>query len=571
MSRMPRDGTSTSSGPGGDHAIPGAFSLIADRCESHGSPDHHARDPRRPGVGGSAGHGVGCRGGGRAPVRPAAGIVGAGVAAAGRGAGRAGRPVGPRLVGADTAFQDEAEYLWAGHLEWSHWLHGTVMPPFASYFSGAPVIYPPLGALADAVGGLAAARLLSLVFMLGSTVLLWAVAGRLFGRRAAFFSCALFALSGPVLHLGSFATYDAMSVFLLALAAWLVVSAPQAGEAAGRMALAGVVLALANATAYSCALFDPVVILLALLTAWPGGRPAGHPPGRRPAHRHRRAAHRRRAAGRDQLHQRDPPDHAGTGGRDRPGDSVLSNTWTWTGVILVLAVGAIIASAVTHGGARQTWLLAILAAAALAGPLEQANLHTLDALNKHIGLGLWFAAIAAGYTIDTFIAAARSPLPGLHHRRLRHRPDLPRLPRHHPVARLRHQLARLSQLHRDLPPPGRASSGPLLVEDPSIAEYYLPAGHDWQRWSSTRNIVLPSGASVAHPRARRRHRGRQSGHLRPLHQPALLQARRPQLRRHHRPRPQHPGRPHPGRLPGQLGGSLRHARHLHHLPIQATT
>src|SRR6202451_2178435 len=63
-----------------------------------------------------------------------------------------------RLFGVDTAFQDEAEYLWAGHLEWSHWLHGTVVPPFASYFSGAPVIYPPLGALAGAGGGLAGAR-----------------------------------------------------------------------------------------------------------------------------------------------------------------------------------------------------------------------------------------------------------------------------------------------------------------------------------------------------------------------------------------------------------------------------
>ena len=29
-----------------------------------------------------------------------------------------------RLLGADTAFQDEAAYLWAGHLEWAHWLHG---------------------------------------------------------------------------------------------------------------------------------------------------------------------------------------------------------------------------------------------------------------------------------------------------------------------------------------------------------------------------------------------------------------------------------------------------------------
>ena len=58
-----------------------------------------------------------------------------------------------RLVRADTAFEDEATYLWAGHLEWAHWLHGTSIPPFASYFSGAPVIYPPLGALADSAGG----------------------------------------------------------------------------------------------------------------------------------------------------------------------------------------------------------------------------------------------------------------------------------------------------------------------------------------------------------------------------------------------------------------------------------
>ena len=40
-------------------------------------------------------------------------------------------------------------------------------------------------------------------------------------------------------------------------------------------------------------------------------------------------------------------------------------------------------------------------------------------------------------------------------------------------------------------------TGHLLVEDPSIAEYYLPAGSQWQRWSSTRNIVLPSGTSTA--------------------------------------------------------------------------
>ena len=65
-----------------------------------------------------------------------------------------------RLVWSNTAFQDEALYLWAGHLEWSHWLYGAPMPAFQNYFSGAPVVYPTLGALADTYGGLASARLL---------------------------------------------------------------------------------------------------------------------------------------------------------------------------------------------------------------------------------------------------------------------------------------------------------------------------------------------------------------------------------------------------------------------------
>ena len=104
--------------------------------------------------------------------------------------------------------------------------------------------------------------------------------GRLFGRRAAFFAAALFAVLGPTLHLGSFATYDAMSMFLIALAAWLVVRAGDRQDATVWMVAAGGALALANATAYSSALFDPVVILLALVTAFPkpGGKAAAGRP-----------------------------------------------------------------------------------------------------------------------------------------------------------------------------------------------------------------------------------------------------------------------------------------------------
>ncbi len=174
-----------------------------------------------------------------------------------------------RLLRADTAFQDEAAYLWAGHLEWAHWLHGTPTPPFASYFSGAPVVYPPLGALADSIGGLTAARILSLAFMLGATALLWNSTRWLFGRQAAFFAAALFAILGPTLHLGTFATYDALSVFLIALAAWLVVHAGIRANATRWMVAAGVTLAIANAVAYSSALFDVAVILLAFLIGLP--------------------------------------------------------------------------------------------------------------------------------------------------------------------------------------------------------------------------------------------------------------------------------------------------------------
>lgn len=98
-----------------------------------------------------------------------------------------------RLVWSNTAFQDEAVYLWAGHLEWSHWLYGAQIPAFQSYFSGAPVVYPPLGALADSYGGLASARVLSLFFMLAATALLYSTTRRIFDRRAAFFAAAPFA------------------------------------------------------------------------------------------------------------------------------------------------------------------------------------------------------------------------------------------------------------------------------------------------------------------------------------------------------------------------------------------
>ena len=61
---------------------------------------------------------------------------------------------------------------------------------------------------------------------------------------------------------GSFATYDAMALLLLAFATWLGVRAAQCGFRAQLilMVVAGSMLALADATKYAATLFDPVVI-----------------------------------------------------------------------------------------------------------------------------------------------------------------------------------------------------------------------------------------------------------------------------------------------------------------------
>ena len=406
-----------------------------------------------------------------------------------------------RLIRADTAFDDEAMSLWAGHLEWAHWLHGTPVPPFPKYFSGAPVIYPPLGALADSAGGLAGARVLSLLFMLGATVLLWGTASRLYGQRAALFAAALFAVLGPTLHLGAFATFDALRVVLIALAAWCVVRAGDRGRGTRWMVAAGTALAVANAAAYSSVVFDLVVLALALLTTWPAGG--------------RRLAARRCATllitvvvllGAGAL----VGGSAYLGGFARttlapapsasPPLAVLAQSVSWAGLIVVLAGCGVIISWASRQGWAQTSLLAVFTAAVVLGPLEQARQHALASLNEHVGLGAWFGAIAAGYAVDRFIAAA----PAGSGRAVTCGACVVALA--FPVTLgasqswgLATDWPNATSFLAILRPLADHSTGHLLVEDPAVARYYLPAGRQWQRWSSTRNIVLPSGVSTGGP------------------------------------------------------------------------
>jgi hypothetical protein len=176
---------------------------------------------------------------------------------------------------------------------------------------------------------------------------------------------------------------------------------------------------------------------------------------------------------------------------------VLADSWYWVGLIVVLAVCGIVISAVSRSGGVRTWLLSVLTAAAVLGPLEQARVHTAASLNEHVGLGAWFAAIAVGYAVDRFIQAAPSGrnqaitcgacLIGL---------CFPAVLGASQSWNLATNWPNATAFVTILRPLADHGTGHILIEDPSVAEYYLPAGTQWQRWSSTRNIVLPTGTNT---------------------------------------------------------------------------
>ena len=395
-----------------------------------------------------------------------------------------------RLVRANTAFNDEGLYLWAGHLEWAHWLHGIQIPAFPTYFSGAPVIYPPLAALADSADGLTGARILSLCFMLGASTLLWATTRRLYGQRAAFFAAGLWVALGPTQRLGAFATYDAMALFLVALSAWCATGGRGRREATRWMFAAACALVLANATKYATALFDPVVISLALLT--------GYPPGGKVAQR--RAAYLLAvtiAAGTALVELARGSYLAGIDQTTvtRQGDGtpflvVLRSAWDWTAVVLVLSMLAVAISLKTERPAAR-WLLAVLAGSALLVPIEQARIHTYTSLSKHVDFGAWFAAIAVGYLIDRAVG-------WLSRRRLQAAATVISALLLAPVA-----VAGAAQADSFFTWPGTANlipvlrqltrhGGRFLADNTPPLEYYLPRT-SWRQWSSVYSITLPSG------------------------------------------------------------------------------
>ena len=307
----------------------------------------------------------------------------------------------------NTASGSEALYLYAGHLEAAHLLHGAPLPGnYASYFPGVPVLYPVLGAAADSIGGLAAARAVSLLAMLVTTGLLYAMTRRLFNERTGLCAAALFGVTEGAILAGRLATSDAVSLALLALACWIVVRTASWRWRAYLLAIP--VACLAAATDYWALLYLPTVAFLAGLAAHPYlSRPALVRALVLAAVMVELFAAGVLIAGRDYV----TAAAAATASRT-PGSGqalpILAESGKWGGLIVALAVlGAVSYAlqartepnehiALPGSRRRRIALGVVLAGTALLTLAAQLRLNTDISLATHAAFGLFFAAPMAG-------------------------------------------------------------------------------------------------------------------------------------------------------------------------------
>ena len=286
----------------------------------------------------------------------------------------------------NTIYEDEAIYVDAGHDILSHWLTGSALSDdYGTYFSGVPEVYPVLSALLDDVGGLWAVRAFSLLCMVLATLCVRSIGRQLWGARAGGFAAVAFVLTGPVMFLGRFATFDAVTVATLAAGLYLLVV--RRGWAAA--AFSGVVLALAPLLKYTGAVFIPVVLVVALLTA-----------ERRRLRVLLSAVVTAALLGLAWL----AVGSSVIGGIEFTTSSREAIVWMATssllryvlldiGLLLVLALAGV---AVSARSVRTTLLALTLLGGGLLLPVAQLRLHEEVSFEKHLGYGAIFLALLAG-------------------------------------------------------------------------------------------------------------------------------------------------------------------------------
>ncbi len=292
------------------------------------------------------------------------------------------------------AFVDEATYIVSGQQLAEAAQHGAAPPPIATYLSGAPHLYPRLAAVLYASGGLEGVRTFSLICLLVAIVAVCSAAQQLFASRVAgIAAAALFAVQAPVLFLSRFATYDAPSVALLALALALAVDRRERSGTATAV-LAGLAIGAAAMVKYAALLYAPGIVLVCALAATGRARWT-----------------------RGVL--------AGIGAVTAVvGLALLDDSRAmWTGFVTTTLsrsvtsggdVRALIGFALTLGGAvatlaipglavatpRMRWVALCIFASALLAPLNHVRLHEFVSLHKHMAFALVLFASLAGGAVD---------------------------------------------------------------------------------------------------------------------------------------------------------------------------
>lgn len=171
------------------------------------------------------------------------------------------------------ASPDEAVNLVVGRQEFDHVFHGAaVTTDLVDRVPGSPSLYPVLAGAADRLHGLVGVRLLSLLFALVATALLYSLTRRMFNERVAACAAGTYAVLQSTVVVGYYASPDALALMLVALAAWIVVYTDRAPAAV--VLAAAPVAALAAAVEHAAVLVLPTVLLLAVHTAWPYKGPA---------------------------------------------------------------------------------------------------------------------------------------------------------------------------------------------------------------------------------------------------------------------------------------------------------
>ena len=287
---------------------------------------------------------------------------------------------------AKTAFEDEGLYVYMGHEMIAHLVHGFSVPTSpGSYFSGAPGLYPVLGALGDSVGGLAGARFVSTIFAIVAMVSVWGIGRELYGRVAGLTAAALFAACGPVIFISHLATHDMTMLALVTVATWLGIR----GARRDGMMLVWLVsglLALAFFVKYAGIIYVPLVFAVCIAAGWG---------------RFRWLIVRQALAGLALVltlifaalvtvaHSLVPGIEQTTLARSsmdpQSTSEMLGSAWQWVGPWYLLGtIGAIVTVILWRG--RRLVTLALLVTSA-AGIVEQIRMHEGTSFNKHVAFG----------------------------------------------------------------------------------------------------------------------------------------------------------------------------------------